>query len=406
MVMSYKVVLVGAPGWLRTAAGTLRSPELRVAGSFSDPEQAMRMLPELIPDVLLVDSGMADAMEVGSRLARACPEAVSLLCVSRYDPDVWRNARVFGLRGTVISPPDPQEVMDALNQAREEEVRRAPAVSRRAGGEEEEEDRQVPPRGAAVVARQEVVCVWSPKGGVGKTTLAVNLAAACMGGALKLRSCVTEFDPCGKLQAALQLREECLTVSDLASGKVSYEDAQVARHSSGLYALPGPRKLLGGELGDDKTARVLLDWLKRRFDVVVIDCGIQLDDMVAVAMEVADRVLLVTTLDVVSLRLLNEAEKYVVAVAEDPGKCSVVINMVSKRPDLPLRRVPDLVPFPVAARVPDDPGVRACQNQGEVPVVSRPDSPFSHEIRVLAGQVAPAVAVGVQRRGLFGLFRR
>lgn len=405
-MMSYKVVLVGGPGWLKTAAGALRSPELRVAGSFSDPEQAMRMLAELVPDVLLVDSGMPEAMEVGSRLARACPEAVGLLCVSRYDPDLWRNARVFGLRGTVLSPPDPQEVMDALSQAREEEVRRAPAVPPRTGREREEEDQYPGPRGAAVVARQEVVCVWSPKGGVGKTTLAVNLAGACMGGALKLRSCVTEFDPCGKLQVALQLRDGCLTVSDLTSGKVPEGEAQVARHRSGLHALPGPRKLLGGDLGDAEGARQVLEWLKRRFDVVVIDCGIQLDDMVAVAMEVANRVLLVTTLDVVSLRLLNEAEQYVVTMAEDPGKCSVVLNMVPKRPDLPLSRITDLVPFPVAARIPEDPSVRVCQNQGEVAVLSKPDGSFAQEVKVLAGQVAPAVTVGARRHGLFGLSLR
>lgn len=400
--MAFKVVLVGGPAFVKEAGRTLRGDEIRVAGSFSDVDQACRVLGELEPDALIVDSQIPEGLEAAARLARACPGAVGLLAVPRMTVDAWRQARAYGMRGAVVAPPEYREVLDALGQAREEEARKVPAPVPAAPQEAD----MPPERGAMVVARQEVVCVWSPKGGVGKTTVAVNLAAACMGGPLRLRSCVVEFDPCGKLMVALQLKEGCATLSELVSGFVPLDGVQVARHPSGLYALPGPRRLMGEELGDADGAKLVLEWLRRRFDVVVIDCGIQLTDLAAVAMEMSDRVLLVSTVDTVSLRLLNEAEPFVLKLAEDPGKCSVVLNMVARRPDISLRRVAEWVPFPVSARIPEDPAVRALQNQGEIAVLARPESPFSHEVRVLAGQVTPAAQAPGRRGWLGRLFGR
>ena len=400
----HKVVIVGGPAFIRDAARTLRGEEIRVAGSFGDVEQATRALLDMQPDAVIVDSQMPEGLDAAGKLARACPEAVALLAVPRMSVDSWRQARAHGMRGAVVSPPAYEEVLDALAQAREEEARKVPAGAPARGGREEEAETP-PERGAMVVARQEMVCVWSPKGGVGKTTLAINLAAACMGGPLRLRACAVEFDPCGKLAVALQLKDGSVTLSDLISGFVPLEGAQVARHPSGLFALPGPRRLMGEELGDADGAKLVLEWLRRRFDVVVVDCGIQLTDLVAVAMEQADRVLLVSTVDTVSLRLLNEGEPFVLKLAEDPGKCSVVLNMVARRPDISLKRVAEWVPFPVAARLPEDPAVRAAQNQGEIAVLSRPESPFSHEVKVLAGQVTPA-AEGPRRRGLLSFLLR
>ncbi|WP_371577242.1 CpaE family protein [Streptomyces sp. NBC_01314] len=148
-----------------------------------------------------------------------------------------------------------------------------------------------------------VVTVSGAKGGVGATVTAVQLALAARAS--------------GRTVALLDL--------DLQSGDVaSYLDVQFRRsvadlaaitdinprvlqeavyaHDTGIALLLAPAEGERGEEVTDRVARQVVATLRSRHDVVVVDCGSQMNAATAAAVEMADHALLLVTPDVVAVR--------------------------------------------------------------------------------------------------------
>ncbi|SCK26465.1 AAA family ATPase [Streptomyces sp. WMMB 322] len=148
-----------------------------------------------------------------------------------------------------------------------------------------------------------VVAVTGAKGGVGTTLTAVQLALAAQ--ASGRGTALVDMDlQSGDVSSFLdvQFRRSAADLAGIAdiSNRV-LQDALFA-HESGLGLLLAPGEGERGEEVDDRAARQIISALKARYDIVVIDCGTQLNAANAAAIETADNAVLLTTPDVISVR--------------------------------------------------------------------------------------------------------
>jgi len=161
----------------------------------------------------------------------------------------------------------------------------APQKPRRARG----------PRAAAVVA------VAAQKGGVGKTTTAVNLASAIARDHRK-RVLLIDLDPQGHVNTALnaQIRAGGGALSDVLSGEVNAEVLDIVTTTTveGMDVTPldpnlaGTENLLGTRIGKEFVLREALEITRTFYDVIVIDCPPNLGNLTINALVAADQVLI------------------------------------------------------------------------------------------------------------------
>ncbi|MER7759122.1 AAA family ATPase [Streptomyces sp. NPDC097619] len=244
-----------------------------------------------LPEVVLVHEriGPVPALELIREVALRFP-AVGVILVSQdAGPALFAAAMDSGARGLVALPLSYEELAQRVQAA----AQWSTGVRRHLGGGP---DAFSGPGGT-------VVTVSGAKGGVGTTVTAVHLALAAA--ASGRRTALLDLDlQAGDVASYLDVQFR-RSVADLAgiqdiSPRV-LQDA-VYDHKAGPALLLAPAEGERGEEIDDRAARQIVSALRNRYELVVVDCGTQMSGANAVAVEMADTALLVTTPDVIAVR--------------------------------------------------------------------------------------------------------
>jgi pilus assembly protein CpaE len=261
-----------------------------------------------------------------------------------------------------------------------------------------------------------LVVVYSPKGGVGTTTVAVNLALA-IGARMPDAAAVVDLTPMGGHVAThLDIRPK-LTIADLirdSQGLISPEilrSTYLTRHEQGVQVLAGSSTPSTTPLMSGEEASRTLEGLLAAVPNVVADLGSQLDERVVTAMGAADDMVIVVTPDFPSLKSTHAFFEYLNENGAHIPEPTIVVNEIYALQTLTPGDIENALGRRVAIRIPYDPllYLRAA-NQG-TPVfaaapTSQPARRYDQLAAILLGEDAPVAATEQRRRGLSGIFGR
>ncbi|OEV06557.1 septum formation initiator, partial [Streptomyces nanshensis] len=195
-----------------------------------------------------------------------------------------------------------------------------------------------------------VVAVTGAKGGVGTTLTAVQLALAAQ--ASGRGTALVDMDlQSGDVASYLdvQFRRSAADLAGIADISARVLQDALFAHESGLGLLLAPGEGERGEEVDDRAARQIIAALRARYDIVVIDCGTQLNAANAAAIETSDSAVLVTTPDVVAVRaakrMVRMWDRLQIRKAEETV---TLVNRISKFTEIQPPLIARIVGTPVA----------------------------------------------------------
>jgi pilus assembly protein CpaE len=282
-------------------------------------------------------------------------------------------------------------------------------------------------------AAGEIVTFFSPKGGVGTTTLAVNTAVLLAGGGglasgarpaapggqvggPAARVLLIDLDlQFGQVSTHLNLSPR-FDLAGLAGDEQALNDPELANsylatHSSGVAVLASP-------LNPEADFRVTLDQLERvvavlrqRFDLIIVDCGSRLDQRTLWMLEQADTHVFVIFPEIAALRATSLLLGFLAETATLSARTHFVVNHIFPKELLKTRDVENLLRSRPAAEIPytEVEMIRAV-NEGVPVTVSRPASPASLALQRLAQTLLGTAPIGeadaTTERKRRGLFRR
>lgn len=245
------------------------------------------------------------------------------------------------------------------------------------------------PTGAVQLGK--VVTVFSPKGGVGKTTMAVNLALALTErGARKV--CLVDLDLAfGDVAITMQLFPTH-SIEQVVGSEDSLDfamlDALLTRHQDSLMVLAAPAHPDVRERVTGVLVSKILRTLREGFDYVVVDTAPAFDEQTLTALDETDECVIVATLDVPTLKNVKVALETLEMLDIARGHRHLLLNRADDAVGISPDKVEAILGMSIDAQISSSMDIAAGTNAGNPIVVGKPDHQSSTAIRSLASKLA------------------
>ncbi len=350
---------------------------IKLLDVLTDGSRVLATMGQLRPDIVLVDAllqGRIKGMQLVEQIRAAglgVPVIVLTVPQQPIEPSIER-----GIYGVLAMPFSGYDLITRVSQVRKEFA------------------------ATTTVGSSTIVSVFSPKGGVGKTTIAFNLACAIhqLGQRTVLIDGSLQF---GDLRSLLKVPVDSPSILDLPTDRIAEGDLQdvLWRDPSGIDILLAPPRIEMAEMVTNRDVDKVLSLLRRVYNAIVIDMSAAINDINLAFLDASDTIIEIVTYD--STTIHNT-----IAVADTfrtIGYAASKVHYLINRADSPGGISPDelakaLGRVPEHSVVSDGKLVVQSNNDGVPFVLANPAAQISHDIVRIASELIAVPTPAVVRR--------
>jgi len=318
-------------------------------------ESVLGLDPKNMPEIVILgdEVPVGEALSIAQNLDTDFPE-IDLVLIANVDTELALRAMRVGVREIVPPKITNDELKVLLHRASSNVSSR---LRPQLGGEAH-----------GVAEESRVVVVVSPKGGVGKSTISANLAVALAAEA-PLETVLVDLDIQFGDAASLLNLKPAHSIAD-AFGTSAALDSLILKtfltvHPAGFYVLCGAESPTVSDHVSSAHVKRLLHQLSAQFRNVIVDTSAGLNEHTLSALEEASDVILVSSMDVSSIRGLRKAIDVLSELNLLPASRHVVLNFADRRSGLAVRDVEAVIGMPVDVVMPRSSEVPVAGNRGE-----------------------------------------
>ena len=329
-------------------------------------DRAVASVAEMRPDVVLVDAllqGSVSGQQVARQIRQADPAiGVIVLTVPQNPVHEDPEQGIDAVLKMPFSGFDLTTLVRKVGQARAAESPRSSSM---------------------------LVSLFSPKGGVGRTTLAYNLAVAL---GQEHRVCLVDGSlQFGDLRGLLRVPASAPSILNLPTDRIKESDfGDVAwRDPSGIDILLAPPRVEMAEMVTTGDIEKVLSLLRQLYELVIVDTRAALSEDVLVFLDASDLIVQVLTYDSMAIRSLAMAGETFAAIGYPPSKMVTVLNRSDSSGGFSKTDVEQALGSTIDFEVVSDGRlVLAANNEGNAFVTSSPESPVALGVRAIADALA------------------
>ena len=377
---------------------------IEVVGAAASGQEGVELAKQFHPHIVLMDINMPgmDGIAATEAILQELPATQVVMLSVQGETDYLRRAMLAGARDFLTKPPTGDELMGTIRRVYEMGKTRAAMMPAQPAA-----PTVAPAQGGPARREGHLVAVYSPKGGVGCTTIAVNLAMALQQMAddsrkIALMDASIQFGDVGvmlNLQASRSMADLAPHIAELDRDLL---DSVLSPHGSGLKVLLAPPhpeaadSLLGSTYVDESTAGgspigVILDMMRKEFDIVVVDMWSRLDDVALTIFDSAALIVLVVLPNIPAIKSARLFLEVATTLNYPMDKIALVVNGVDRRMGIRADQIEQAL-VPVTSQIPlDKQVVLAAVNHGVPFVLRDPSRPVSQGVLQLAEHVQSAL---------------
>lgn len=343
--------------------------DLAIVGEACDGMEAVQKVKALNPDIVLMDVNMPRMNGIAATekiMLENSGTAVIFLSV-QGEAEYLRKAMMAGARDYLIKPFSGDELIDTIKRVYQLENKRVPSGT---GSKRN-------------TSKPQVVTIFGTKGGVGKTTIAVNTAVLLAQS--KKKVAMVDLDlQFGDISVFLNLSPK-RTIAELAqegsNPDIDLLESYMIPHLSGIKILPAPGRPEYAELITAGQVENIITALKNHYDYVVIDTPPLFNDTNLSALDLSNQVFLVLSLDLATIKNVKLSLELLQSL-HHIGKTKLILNRASEDMGIKINHAEETLEFLIAAQLPSDGKLCvSALNKGIPFVLSEPNAKVSQAVR-------------------------
>lgn len=389
-------------------------PDIQVVATAANGKEGVEQAKKLVPDIVLMDVNMPimDGIQATETLAQEAPNSPVIIMSVQGERDYLRRAMQSGAREFLIKPFSGDELIASIRRVYQLEQKKESFLAKSTGGAA---PASAPPAGGEVPRKAEqgqVFFFYSGKGGVGKSLLAANLSVS-MANETKGKVALVDLDlQFGDIGVLLNL-DHSQGITDLIEN-IDHMDADFIREImvDGPFGIKVLLTPTSPELADLVTVdhiRRIFSELRKMFDYIIVDSSAHLGEINLEVLDHADKVVVVTSLSIPSIKNTKLALKIFDSLSISPDRVVLLLNKSDAHSEFNKESVEANLRFPIAGQIPNDAKlVINSVNRGNPFVSTHPEAEISQRIRELVAKLLPApqaaepeTADKKPRKGLF-----
>ncbi len=327
--------------------------DIEVVGAARSGKEAIEITRQTKPDVVIMDINMPDMDGITATEAiRKSNQPTQIIILSvQSDPNYMRRAMLAGARDYLSKPPTVDELTAAVKRAgimAAEERAKLIATAGNNGS------------GAGVIVgglNGKIIAVYSPKGGVGSTTVVTNLGVTLQSnetpvvlvdGNLQFGDVAIFFNERGKNSIVdLAPRADELDSEVVESVLINYSAA-------GVKILAAPTRPEYAESVSGEQFSKVLQYLKRMFSYVIVDCSSYLTDITLAALDLSDVIILLTTQEIPAIKDARLLFDLLTVLNIDRERVLFVLNRYDKRIGITPEKISESFKYEISVSLPFD----------------------------------------------------
>lgn len=376
--------------------------DMKIVGEAADGEEAVKLAEKLQPDIILMDINMPglDGISATELISLRWPKISIIIISVQGEQEYLKKAMVAGAREYMVKPFSSDELTGTIKRVHELEKRRHQLGDTPVAGDRKKEP--------------QVITVFSTKGGVGRTTIATNLAVS-IHKVTKQKVVIVDLDlQFGDVAVMLNVvpkRTITELIQDIDQMDAELMEKYLVTHSSGIRLLPCPTRPEYAELITGSHVEKIIQILKQSYDYIVIDTPCFFHETTLTALDLCNQILIVVALDLPTIKNVKLSLE-VLDTLHLKGKVKMVLNRSSSDIGIKYQDMEESLGLKVVSHIPSDGRVTiASVNKGIPFVISEPNTKIAESIQELTelvthgeGRAADVKSALVQKKGILSRF--
>ncbi|MCX7903854.1 MAG: response regulator [Caloramator sp.] len=293
----------------------------QVVGEAQDGAEVLKLIPKVKPDVILMDINMPiiNGLEATERITREYPNIIVIIMSVQGESEYLRKAMFYGAKEYIIKPFNFEQLIETVKATYDRYKDLNKTVTK-------EKDAKI-------------ITLFSTKGGVGKTTLATNLAVLfSQSKKVLLLDLDLQFGDVAVLINGLNYKTIMDAINDDLESFSSIRQ-YLYSFNENLDVLFAPKSPEEAEFISKESIEKLLKALKKHYDLLVIDTGVNFSDNTLFVLDSADYIFFISNMDIASLKNAKMGLNVMKSLGYDAKKVKLIINRFNTKYGVTLRDI-------------------------------------------------------------------
>jgi len=370
---------------------------IEVVGEGKNGVEAINLCEEIKPNVVLMDINMPimDGLRATEKITMLYPDILVIMMSVQGEKEYLKKAMLCGAKEYIIKPFGIDVLTNTIIKTYDKEQDKKSYLQSLKANKNEKKD-------------PKVVTVFSTKGGVGKTTVAVNTAIS-IAKETNQRVALIDLDlQFGDISVMLNL-SPARTIVDLVE-EISHLNSDILEeymidYMKNIKVLAAPIKPEYAEYIIPSHIEKIIETLKESYQYIVIDSIASFSDIVLTALDNSDEIIFLTTMNLPTIKNVKLGLEVMDSLHYPGEKIKLVVNRASKYFEIDIKDIEEVLERKISVCIPEDvKTVLPASNKGYPFMRSRGDNRISRNIKEIAEMIITGNEPNLSKRGLGKFF--